>query len=77
MKCVLSAWADFALGGEDMSQKVAGEIYGCLVYNQNRLPSYRRLRPSHSDQAYEDHPQLWMSEVAVEGTVIVNYEDGA
>jgi len=74
VKLVLSAWADQALGGEEMSLSLAGELFDCMVYNCNRLPSYRRLRPSHSDTAYEDRPQLWVAEVLVEGVTVYAYE---
>lgn len=73
-KFMLSCWADEQVGASQVVERLAGEIQGCIFYNQNRLAAYRHLVCQASHEAFQDRPELWRMDLTVDGDAVMSYD---
>jgi hypothetical protein len=71
---LVSCWADQRLGGMDAARKIAGQVYGCVLWNENRLGAYRNLKTDRGTTVYEPGSQLYHFDVTVEGSTIASID---
>lgn len=70
----VTCWADQRLGGADVARSLGSQIFGCVRYNTNRLPGFKRLRITGENSSYNDGAQLYFSTVTVQGEGIVSVD---
>lgn len=64
---LISSWADQRLLGMGAARKLAGQLAGCLLYNQNRLASVRHLRIVGTSEDAQRGSQLYAVHLTVCG----------
>jgi len=70
---LVGCWADQYVGGEDMTEKLAGIVLSTFFINRTVGAAFRHARATSTHQAYMDRPQLWRADVTVRGDALITY----
>ena len=68
---LITSWADQAMGGYETTEKLIGQVQGCLLYNRTSLAAYRQLRTHSVKTTYDERTQMWVGELIVEGFALL------
>lgn len=71
---LIDCWADLQLGGGKTSEKLAGQLHGCLFVNKNSLTAFRRIETKGGRLMFDEKAQLWHCQLEVTGRAVENFD---
>lgn len=71
---IVACWADLQVGGGDMADALAGQVWSAVLQNRNSLTAFRRLKAEPGRLAFNDSAQLWTRQLVVSGIAIASFD---